>query len=164
MAQTSSVVGTESATPDVLQKWEAAWSNTGDPSQLLDIVTDDVVFEDVAIGDVLTGTEALKNLLAEAGSAVPDFAVSIQTSFATDTMAAAEYVISGTQTGDLPYLASSGKSFRIRASSVFELEGGKIRRESRYYDAARFLNDLGGLNGSTFAKLTTPASAPGGGV
>lgn len=162
MTQASMNVGT-AAIPEVIRTWATGWSTSSDPSLLLDAVADDVVFEDVAIGGLFHGTEALKELLNEVQSAVPDFKVSVQTAFATESMAAVEYVISGTQTGDLPYLASGGKSFSIRASSVFELEGGKIRRESRYYDAARFLNELGGLNESTFATLVAPAAQPGGG-
>jgi len=151
-------------TPEIIQTWAKGWSTSGDPSVLLGAVTDNIVFEDVAVGGVFNGTDALKGLLAEVQSAVPDFTVTVQDAFATESMAAAEYVISGTQSGDLPYLASSGKSFSIRASSVFELKGGKIRRESRYYDAARFLHDLGGLDAATFAKLTPPPSTPGGGA
>ncbi|HYH11399.1 MAG TPA: ester cyclase [Thermomicrobiales bacterium] len=162
MTQASVDVGNGTAIPDFIQAWATGWSTSSDPSLLLGTVTDDVVFEDVAIGDVLRGADALKALLGEVQTAVPDFTVAVQTAFATESMAAAEYVISGTQSGDLPYLAASGKSFSIRASSVFELDAGKIRRESRYYDAARFLSDLGGLNQATFDNFGTPASVPGG--
>lgn len=77
-------------------------------------------------------------------------------------MAAAEYSISGTQSGDLPYLKATDESFRIRAASVFVLADGKIARESRYYDMARFLEQLGALAAADLPKLGTPPATPGG--
>lgn len=77
-------------------------------------------------------------------------------------MAATEYTISRTQRGDLPYLKASGKPFRIRASSIFEIEDGKIRRETRYYNVAHFLAQLGGLDSSVLSRLGTEARRPGG--
>jgi steroid delta-isomerase-like uncharacterized protein len=152
--------GTPVAAPEILLRWEEGWSTVGDPSLLLSVVTEDVVYEDVAVGDVVTGAANLQALLAEAGAAIPDFAVTLQTSVATDEFAAAEYLISGTQTGDLPYLAATGASFSIRAVSFFELADGLIRRESRYYDMVQFLTQLGGLSEATLQDLGTPPSSP----
>jgi steroid delta-isomerase-like uncharacterized protein len=147
--------------PEILAAWAAGWSAVADPEKLAAISADDIVFEDVAIGSVSRGIAAFRALLAEAAGAIPDFRVRLFDGFATDDWAAAEYEISGTQTGDLPYLAASGKSFRIRAASVFVLTGGKIARESRYYDAARFLTALGGLE-KALPLLGKSAVTPGG--
>jgi len=108
------------------------------------------------------GAESFRGLLAEAAKAIPDFRVELFDGFATETMAAAEYAITGTQTGDLPYLKATGKPFRLRAASVFVLDNEKIRRESRYYDMARFLTQLGGLPPADLPPLGTPAARPGG--
>jgi steroid delta-isomerase-like uncharacterized protein len=153
---------TPAAIPDILQRWAAGWSAVGDPSLLLDLVTDDVVYEDVGVGVVIRGEADFEALVTEAGTAIPDFAVELLTGFATEEMAAAEYLISGTQTGDLPYLAASGNAFTVRASSVFVLADGLIQRESRYYDMVQFLTQLGGLNEATVAELGTPPAVPGG--
>jgi steroid delta-isomerase-like uncharacterized protein len=156
-------VATPVVTNDILQQWAAGWSMVSDPSILLGVITDDVIFEDVAAGDLLVGSDALAELLAGVVVAIPDFTITLQTSQWSGQMAAAEYLISGTQTGDLPYLAATGKAFSIRASSVFGLEGGLIRRESRYYDMVQFLTQLGALNDETVSQLGTPATEPGGG-
>ncbi len=153
---------TQNDRSDLIQRWASGWSHDGDPAILLGVVTDDVTFEDVAVGDLIHGSDASRNLLAEARSAVPDFKVTLQTSVVTETMAAAEYEISGTQTGDLPYLAATGKAFSIRSASVFEIGDGRIRRESRYYDMVQFLSQLGGLDPDTVSRLGTPAPGPGG--
>ena len=146
--------------PDLLQEWAAGWSNLADPAPLLALVTADVVYEDVAAGDVVEGSAAFKQLLTEAGAAIPDFTISLASGLVDGDLAAAEYVISGTQAGDLPYLAATGKRFSLRAASVFTLAGGRIQRESRYYNMLSFLTQLGALSGDTLPPLGTPLPEP----
>lgn len=147
----------------LLDQWAQGWSNLSDPAKLLALVTTDVVYEDVAAGDVERGADAFRALLAVAAKAMPNFHIELFDGFTTDTMAAAEYAITGTQSGDLPYLKATGKSFRLRAASVFVLDGGKIKRESRYYDMASFLEQVGVLSPKELPALGTPALKPGGG-
>ena len=66
----------------------------------------------------------------------------------------------GTQSGDLPYLTATGKSFSLRAASIFTLVEGKIQRESRYYNMLSFLAQLGAVSGDTLPPLGTPQPAP----
>lgn len=148
--------------PDLLVRWAEGWSSVTEPDQLLALVAPDIVYEDVAVGDVVKGVEAFRTLLVEAGKAIPDLHIEVFDGFADDAMAAAEYSISGTQTGDLPYLKATDASFRIRSASVFVLANGKIARESRYYDMARFLEQLGALSPANLPKLGTPPATPGG--
>jgi predicted ester cyclase len=54
--------------------------------------------------------------------------------------------MSGTQKGDFPGIPATGKRFSsVRGSSLLELEAGKIRRQSDYWDAATFMREVGGL-------------------
>ena len=99
-------------------------------------------------------------MLTEAGAAIPDFTISLASGLVDGDLAAAEYVISGTQAGDLPYLAATGKRFSLRAASVFTLAGGRIQRESRYYNMLSFLTQLGALSGDTLPPLGTPLPEP----
>jgi steroid delta-isomerase-like uncharacterized protein len=146
--------------PDLLQQWAAGWSNLAAPSLLLALVTDDVVYEDVAAGDLVEGTSAFKQLLTDAYTAIPDFTVTLDSGLVSGDLAAAEYVISGTQSGDLPYLTATGKSFTLRAASIFTVTDGKIQRESRYYNMLSFLTQLGAVRGDTLPPLGTPRPAP----
>jgi steroid delta-isomerase-like uncharacterized protein len=150
------------AAPALLTAWADGWSSLGEPQKLIGLFDAQAVYEDVAFGDVVEGTQALGALLANAHTAIPDFRTQIFDGFTTDGMAAVEYEIVGTQTGDLPYLPATGKSFRIRASSILALRAGKIMRESRYYDMARFLLQLGVLQPTELPALGTPARKPGG--
>jgi len=78
-------------------------------------------------------------------SVAPDFKVDLAKRFETDHWAAGEWTMSGTQKSDMPNLPATGKSFSIRGSTVMELEHGKIRRCSDYWDMAAFLKQLGHL-------------------
>lgn len=161
-ASTSRLVSAQ-GTPeslDLLQQWAAGWSNLADPASLLALVTDDVVYEDVAVGDLIEGTAAFKQLLTDADAAIPDFTITLDSGLVSGDLAASEYVISGTQSGDLPYLAATGKSFSLRAASIFTLAEGKIQRESRYYNMLSFLSQLGAVSGDTLPPLGTPLPAP----
>lgn len=148
------------AAPTLLETWAAGWSNLADPAALLAIVTADVIYEDVAAGDLVSGTAAFAHLLEEAHAAIPDFAITLDTGIVSGNQAAAEYVITGTQSGDLPYLKATGKPFSLRAASIFALAGEKIQRESRYYNMLSFLTQLGALTAAELPPLGTPAPRP----
>lgn len=150
------------ASTDLLAEWAAGWSTPGEPEKLLALFDERMVYEDVAYGDVLQGPQAFRKLLAGVKQSIPDFRIRIFDGFSSERMAAVEYEITGTQTGDLPYLKATGKPFRLRATSSLVLEAGKISRESRYYDMARFLVQLGALAPAELPPLGTPASKPGG--
>jgi steroid delta-isomerase-like uncharacterized protein len=49
----------------------------------------------------------------------------------------------GTHKGDLPGLPATNKSCAIRGSTIFELQGDKIRRNSDYWDMVTFLKQVG---------------------
>jgi steroid delta-isomerase-like uncharacterized protein len=52
--------------------------------------------------------------------------------------------MSGTHKGDLPGIPATGKRFSsVRGSTILELDGGKIRREADYWDAATFMKQIG---------------------
>jgi steroid delta-isomerase-like uncharacterized protein len=54
--------------------------------------------------------------------------------------------MSGTHRGALPGIPATGKRISsVRGSTILELEAGKIRRESDYWDAATFMKQVGVL-------------------
>ena len=64
--------------------------------------------------------------------------------FVAGQWAVIEWVMSGTHKGDLPGIPATGKAFSaVRGSIILELEAGKIRRESDYWDAATFMRPVG---------------------
>jgi steroid delta-isomerase-like uncharacterized protein len=102
------------------------------------------VFEDVTFRVVARGKEELRSFANGAFAAVPDFKYGLTSRFATSQWAAIEWVMSGTHKGDFPGIPATGKRFSsVRGSTILELEAGKIRRESDYWDAATFMKQVG---------------------
>ena len=125
--------------------WATAWSSN-DPELILALFVDDCVFEDVTFGVVARGKEELRDFATRAFAAIPDFKYGLRSRFATSEWAVIEWVMSGTHKGDLPGIPATGKRFSlVRGSTILELEAGKIRRESDYWDAATFMKQVGVL-------------------
>lgn len=132
----------------MLDDWAVAWSanESNDPERVLALFADDCVFEDVTFGVVACGKEELRSFVKSAFAAVPDFKYGVISRFATSQWAAIEWVMSGTHKGDFPGIPATGQRFSlVRGSSILELEAGKIRRESDYWDAATFMKQIGVL-------------------
>jgi steroid delta-isomerase-like uncharacterized protein len=132
----------------MLDEWTTAWSSAenSDPERVVALFADGCVFEDVTFGVVARGKGELRNFVSGAFAAVPDFTYRVTSRFASRESAAIEWVMSGTQKGDLPGIPATGKRFSsVRGSTILELEAGKIRRQSDYWDAATFMRELGVL-------------------
>jgi steroid delta-isomerase-like uncharacterized protein len=132
----------------LFEDWAAAWSSPGDVEKLASLFTDNCVFEDVTFGVVARGKEELRRFATGAFAAVPDFKCGVTSQFATKQWAVIEWVMSGTHQGDFPGIPATGKRFSsVRGATILELESGKIRRESDYWDAATFMKHVGLLRG-----------------
>ncbi len=130
----------------MLDDWAMAWSSIDnkDPERVLALFADGCVFEDVTFGVVARGKEELRSFVNRAFAAVPDFKYGLTSRFAASQWATIEWVMSGTHKGDFPGMPATGKRFSsVRGVSILELEAGKIRRESDYWDAATFMKQVG---------------------
>ena len=82
--------------------------------------------------------------MKRAFSAVPDFTYGVISRFAGSCWAAIEWVMSGTHQGDFSGDPSHWQSLFVGAgTTLLELEAGKIRGESDYWDAATFMKQVG---------------------
>jgi steroid delta-isomerase-like uncharacterized protein len=111
---------------------------------LVQLFSDDVVYEDVALGVVNRGQDALRTFASRFITAFPDVTLELSTRFATPTQAGAEWVMRGTQTGDLPERAATGRRIDVRGASILEFANGKIRRVADYWDRATYLDQRQG--------------------
>jgi len=126
----------------MLEDYLAAW-NSHDVEKIASFFTDDCVYEDVAMGAVNRGKEQVKAFVSGTFTAFPDFKLERTSSFVAGDWRGAEWIMSGTHTGDIPGLPVTGKSFSTRGASITELHEGKIRRNSDYWNLASFLQQLG---------------------
>jgi steroid delta-isomerase-like uncharacterized protein len=126
-----------------IEEWAELWSSH-DMSELLRLFTDDVVYEDVTMGAVNRGHEALRTFGEGFLAGFPDVTFELRSRFADGSSGGAEWVMRGTNTGDSPDMPATGKRVEVRGASIFEFAGDRIRRCSDYWDMSTFLKQLGG--------------------
>jgi steroid delta-isomerase-like uncharacterized protein len=126
----------------LLGNWAFAWSSH-DVEKFAPLFTEDCVYEDVTLGIVNHGKAELETFAKGIFGAFPDFTIHLTSEFVAGSWAGAEWTMSATHKGDLPGLPATGKRCSIRGATVFELQGGKIRRNSDYWDMATFLKQVG---------------------
>ena len=97
--------------------WASAWSSH-DIEILLALCTDDCVYEDVAMGAVHQGKQALQEFATAVFAAIPDFKISLTDGFVAGDHGAAEWTMCGTHRGDLPGVPATGKPFSVRGATV----------------------------------------------
>jgi steroid delta-isomerase-like uncharacterized protein len=97
--------------------------------------TEDCFYEDVALGGVMRGREAVKAGYSDFFADIPDFKLELESLFIAGNWVGSGWVMTGTPT--------TGKSFSTRGASISELQGGKIKRNTDYYDPASLLQQLG---------------------
>ncbi|MBL7209749.1 MAG: ester cyclase [Dehalococcoidia bacterium] len=129
-----------------MKDYLAAW-NSHDVDKILSFFTDDCIYEDVAAGNVSRGKEELKAFISFTFAAFPDFKLDSKSVFGAGDWGASEWVMSGTQAGDLPGIPATGKSFSARGASIMELHKGKLSRNTDYWNFASFLQQVGLLPG-----------------
>jgi steroid delta-isomerase-like uncharacterized protein len=77
--------------------------------------------------------------------AFPDLKAVITSTIVSGDRAASEWRLTGTQTGDLAGIPAANKQMDVLGASIYEFEGGKIKRKVDYWDFATALRQLGAL-------------------
>jgi len=128
----------------VLDEWAIAWSSS-QVERLLPLFTDDVYYEDVTLGSVIKGKEALRNFAAATFGAFADLRFEAKSRFvaANRKWGSIEWVFTGRQTKDFPGLPATNKPFQVRGATVVEFRDGRISRNSDYWDLATYMKQVG---------------------
>ena len=104
----------------------------------------DATYEDLALGPLHEGRDAVKAFVQETDNFSNDYrfsSVSVQTS---GTRYAMEWEMSGTNTGDIAGLPATNKRYRIRGVSIGQLDAeGKIEHSRGYWNVADYLIQVG---------------------
>ena len=95
-------------------------------ARIIEIYSDEFLFEDTSTRECITDRQAL-NEYFERLFTLPRVNFSEIRVFEADHFAIIEWTWDGVK-------RSNGEPFRVRGASVIELSGGKVRRESIYYD------------------------------
>jgi steroid delta-isomerase-like uncharacterized protein len=133
-----------SALEHVLDQWASAWSSK-DAAKLLPLFTDDAIYEDVTLGVSNKGSNALRKFATGTFDAFADLNFALRSRFvaANGKWGAMEWVWHGRQTKSLPGLPVTDKPFEVRGATVVEFRGGKISRDSDYWDLATYMRQVG---------------------
>ena len=123
---------------------EIADLSRGDLDAVLAYYTDDVYFEDVTVPEPCRTKDEMRQFMAIFYRGFPDLHIEVTNCVACsgDTVVA-EYDLIGTHTGEFVGHAPTGRSFRIKAVSVYEHNDELFTRETVYYDSASLFGQLG---------------------
>lgn len=133
----------------MMKDYFTAW-NSHKVDKITSFFTDDCVYEDVATGFVRHGKKEQAALVTGLFDWSPDYQLELKSAFGGGVWAASEWVMTGTQSGDIstPRIAATGRRFSIRGASITELRNGKISRNTDYWDWASFLRQVGMMPGA----------------
>jgi len=122
----------------VAEQWIAAW-NSHNPDKMLPLFTDDLVYEDVAFGEVSHGKNELFKFVADEYDGVPDLELKLVRAEFHGGHGTIEWTFSGTDKA----VFKTGKKFSVRGVSVIDLRNGKISRNLDFYDSATIMRQVG---------------------
>ncbi len=124
----------------IAEQWIAAW-NSHNPDKMLPLFTDDLVYEDVAFGEVSHGKAELRKFATEEYEGVPDLELKLERADIHGNHGTIEWTFTGTDKG----VFKTGKKFSVRGVSVIDLHNGKISRNLDFYDSATIMRQVGKL-------------------
>ena len=115
----------------------------GDLDQLRNDYAENAVVEDSMYPQAFVGREAILARKSAGMAAIPGLKISVTNRIVQGDQLIAEWVASGSHTGDYPGLPASGRAFSIPGVTVVVRQNGKIVRESLYYDMDEVRRQLG---------------------
>jgi len=125
----------------------SAWNARSGVAVSEAFASDGVRVEYALPGARLEGREAIAVHAEAYVRAVPDCRLEIRAATEHGEVAVVEWTFRGTHTGDLPGLPAQGEEVALDGVSVCAMEGGLIREERVYWDAATLLAGAGVLAG-----------------
>jgi len=145
MAATATVDTTWAS--EFVERWLAAW-NSHVPDQLLDLMTDDIVYDDSASPDTMRGKGDVRRFLEETWRAFPDLefkAVGAPLVADDGPRSAAWWKGTGTNTGpiDPPGIPPTGKHVEFEGADFHEYRDGKVAKLRIVFDMADLSRQLG---------------------
>jgi steroid delta-isomerase-like uncharacterized protein len=130
-------------------RWEDAW-NSHDPQRVLDLMTDDVVYDDSASPQTMRGHAEVRPFLDMTWRAFPDLrfeGVGEMLVASSEPRAAALWRGTATHSGriDPPGLAPTGKRIEFEGADFHTYRDGKVARLQIVFDMADLMRQLGVL-------------------
>jgi steroid delta-isomerase-like uncharacterized protein len=128
---------------ETMMKDYLAAMNAHDAEKMLTFLTDDAVYECTPLGKVSKGKKEIKDFISNTFTDFPDFKIEMKSGFKAGDWGASEWVMSGTFAHSSTGMPATGKKFSVRGSTINEFSGGKISRNTNYWNLAEFLQQVG---------------------
>lgn len=132
--------------------------NRQDAAAIVEHYEDDIVWRNVAMGEVYTGKAAVRGFLDQLFVALPDLSLDVTFRVPRGGFVAEEYVIRGTHRGPMFGLPATGRAVELPAVSMVEMRHARFAEDHFYFDAASAMRQMGYFPDST-AAYTMPGRA-----
>lgn len=116
-----------------------------DPERMLELWDDDGVEEVLPAGSVFRGKQEIGAFLRALLGSSSDLEVTVDRVVADDSRAVVEWRFRGTFDGSFQGLEPTGKALDLRGVDILEIEDGRVKRLTAYYDASTFARQVGML-------------------
>lgn len=132
-----------------IQDYFDAW-NSRDGARVAAFLADDVIYEDLGVGLVVEGRDAVVGAVAKTAAFSSDYVFSLRSAFQAGNDYAVEWEMRGTNTGEVRGLPATGKTYVIRIATVGRLnDQGKIMVNRDYWNMADYLVQVGVMSPPT---------------
>jgi steroid delta-isomerase-like uncharacterized protein len=131
----------------VLDELVEAWCFHDIPA-LLNLFTDDCLYEDMAMGVVNRGKAELQHFAEEVFKTMPNFHLKFPQRFATQEYGASEWVITATWAGPFEGVDCSGRNIVFTGLSMYTFRDGKLASNRDCWDYTSMMRQFGVLGAS----------------
>jgi steroid delta-isomerase-like uncharacterized protein len=128
---------TPSSAKSVLEAYVSAW-NRHDFAAFDKVLAADAIHDDLGYGFHGQGVAQIKDFMREVLKAEPDYEWRITKMIVSGSDVAAEWTWTATYTGDSPNGPVVGQRISGRGAAVVQIENGRIKRFTDYYNVASF--------------------------
>lgn len=126
-----------------LHQQHVAHQASGNTGALQNDYAEHAVVEDGMYPEPIVGRAAIMARKGTGLAAVSDFQLKITNRVVHGGQISAEWVATGTHSGDLPGMPATGRHFTLRGITVSVRQNGKIVREAIYYDLDHLRRQIG---------------------
>jgi len=131
---------------EFIDRYNQAW-NEHDVDAILEMHTDDSVFENHTTGDVNVGRDAIANALRGIFTVFPDLRFETRRAYIRDDLVVQEWTARGTHLGKMNRsgleVEPTGKQVEYRGMDVIPIKDGLVARKDVYSDGVTLLRQLG---------------------
>jgi len=129
-----------------IDRYNQAW-NAHDVDAILQMHTDDSVFENHTTGDLNVGREAIGNAIRGIFTVFPDLKFEGRRTYLREDLVVQEWTARGTHLGKMNRagmeVEPTGKTVEYRGMDVIPIERGLVGRKDVYSDGVNLLRQLG---------------------